>query len=71
MTPGERSLWLSVYAASWHQSTGGPIGVVDDCDRARYAAGQASRALAALKAATFKPGVERSPILDEASEVLG
>lgn len=71
MTPGERSLWRALFAAHWNESTGGPAGVVDDCDRARYAARQASRALDALRAAIRKPlPSERAPSLQDADEVL-
>jgi len=49
MTTGERALWLAVFGASWHQSTGAPMGVVTDLDRARWCATQASRALEALR----------------------
>jgi len=52
MTPGERSLWLAVYAASWHVSTGRPhLGHFTDEDRARWCAQQASKALEALRRA--------------------
>lgn len=69
MTPGERSLWRALFAAHWNESTGGPAGVVDDCDRARYAARQASRALDALRAVARGPG-ELPPSLQQAKEVL-
>jgi hypothetical protein len=48
MTPGERSLWRAVYAASWHQSTGAPMGAVTDEMRAEWCAQQATRAVNAL-----------------------
>jgi hypothetical protein len=53
MTPGERAIWVALYAASWHQpsgsATGVMAGVVADDDRARWCAQQANRGLAALK----------------------
>lgn len=64
MTPGERSLWLAVYAASWHQPTCGPIGVVSDEDRARWCMAQADRCVNASRA------VDRR-LSDAAVEVLG
>lgn len=67
MTAGERSLWLAVYAASWHVTMGGPVGAPTDWDRARWCAGQASRAVDALKAVTVEAS---TPIRGEAAEVL-
>lgn len=52
MTDGDKHQWRALFAAHWNESTGGPAGVVDDCDRARFAARQASRALDALRAVT-------------------
>jgi hypothetical protein len=49
MTPGELSLWRAVYAASWHQPTGAPMGAVTDGDRAMWSARQAMRAVNALR----------------------
>lgn len=61
MTPGEREVWRAVFAAGWFQSIArsGP-GVVTDAERAVYAAGQAARAVIALR------GLES----DAAAEVL-
>jgi hypothetical protein len=70
MTPGERSLWRAVYAASWHQSTGAPMGKVEDCERARWCATQADRALEAARGLVAKvPGGWASPS-KYAAEVL-
>jgi hypothetical protein len=67
MTPGERSLWCAVYAASWHQPTSAPMGAVTDDMRALWSATQAWRAVRALGAvAESATGVIR----DEAEEVL-
>lgn len=49
MTDGERAVWIAVYAASWHESTGQEIGVVLDESRARWCARQATKALDALR----------------------
>lgn len=51
MTPGEFKLWIAVFAAGWFQSIAksGP-GAITDHERAVYAAGQASRAVIALRA---------------------
>lgn len=51
MSAGERDLWISVYAASWH-ATGARVdpGPVRDEERARWCALQAARAVAALRA---------------------
>jgi hypothetical protein len=67
MTPGERDLWRAADAASWHQSTGAPMGHVTDDMRALWSATQAWRAVRALGAvAESATGVIR----DEAEEVL-
>jgi hypothetical protein len=49
MTPGERALWLAVFGASWHQSTGNPSGHVDDGARAVRAMATADRAVNAVQ----------------------
>lgn len=67
MTDGEKAQWRALFAAHWNESTGGPAGVVDDCDRARYAARQASRALDALKVVSEG---DRNGFLRDAREVL-
>jgi hypothetical protein len=64
MTPGERALWLAVFAASWHQSTGGPMGRVSDESRALFCMAQADRAVNAARR------VDRA-LGDFAVEVLG
>jgi hypothetical protein len=50
MTPGERALWLAVFGASWHQSTGGPMGHMIDARRCEWCVAQADRAVAAMMA---------------------
>jgi hypothetical protein len=70
MTPGERSLWRAVYAASWHQSTGAPMGAVTDLDRARWCATQASRALEALRLFARIPAAPDFRAPAQAAEVL-
>lgn len=51
MTRGERQLWRMVYSTSWHE-TGWRLepGVIGDEERARWAAGQADRAIEGLRA---------------------
>jgi len=71
MTPGERSLWRAVYAASWHQSTGSPAwGVVGDGERAAWCAKQAGRALEALRMFARIPAGPDFHAPAQAAEVL-
>lgn len=49
MTPGERALWIAVFGASWHQSTGGQMGKVSDDSRALFCMAQADRAVTAVR----------------------
>lgn len=65
MTPGERSLWLAVYAASWHQPICRVVpGIVTDDERAIWCMAQADRCVNASRA------VDRR-LSDVAVEVLG
>lgn len=70
MTPGERAIWLAVFGASWHQSTGGPMGKVEDSDRARWCAMQAGRALEALRLFARIPAAPDFRAPAQAAEVL-
>ena len=63
MTPGERTLWLAVFGASWHQSTGGPAGKVSDESRALFCMAQADRAVNAVRGCDAR-------LSDYAEEVL-
>jgi hypothetical protein len=67
MTPGELALWRAVYAASWHQPTGAPMGLVGDEMRASWAAIAADRALEALRALGEGPG-DRARVVREVLE---
>lgn len=64
MTRGEHALWISVCAASWHQSTNAPPGHVTDDARAIWCMAQADRAVLAMRR------VNRA-LSDFAEEVIG
>lgn len=64
MTPALHSLWLAVFAASWHQSTGRPMGYVTDEDRAIWCMANADRAVNAVVR------VDKA-VSDFAAEVIG
>lgn len=62
MTPALRSLWLAVFAATWHRSTPRAIGLVTDEQRAINCMAQADRAVDAVRGLVRDiPGGRASP----------
>lgn len=62
MTPALRSLWLAVFAATWHETTHSPAGSVTDEQRAFHCMAQADRAVDAVRGLVkVIPGGRASP----------